>query len=68
MIKKKNSDILQKNCLRCHEGVVQQMAGYRDKDNDRLSCVHCHKSVGHGEPAGLGGPDRGEHEERNMRL
>jgi hypothetical protein len=32
--------------------------------SDELRCVHCHDSVGHGPRAGLGGPDRGEAQER----
>ncbi len=68
IIKKKNSDILQENCLRCHEGVVHEMAGVSDPDKDRLRCVHCHRPVGHGEPAGVGGSDRGEENERKRLL
>jgi hypothetical protein len=34
------------------------VAGART-DDDATLCVHCHDSVGHGEIAGLGGPQRG---------
>lgn len=62
MIKKRNAEILQENCLRCHEALVHDMLAGAGKDAVR--CVHCHQSVGHGEPAGLGGPDRGDVKER----
>jgi len=68
MIKPHNSAILQENCMRCHEGLVHDIAADDGKDKDSLSCVHCHRSVGHGEPAGTGGPDRGEAKERKIQL
>jgi cytochrome c nitrite reductase small subunit len=49
MMTAKNSRILQENCLDCHASLVhQQIAG------GELRCVHCHRSVGHGETTGLG--------------
>lgn len=59
-IKPGNSSILQDNCLRCHESVVEQMLSGATTDQDAVSCVHCHASVGHGERAGLGGALRAE--------
>lgn len=56
-IKPPNAAILQENCVRCHESLVQQIAGGH---GGSLSCVHCHATVGHGERAGLGGPLRSE--------
>ena len=50
----KNADILHANCLRCHEDLVHDQAITSTQGAPR--CVHCHASVGHGEPAGLGGP------------
>lgn len=50
--------ILQENCLRCHGGLVHQIAGASDRPRDQLACTHCHAGVGHGEKAGLGGPLR----------
>jgi len=32
--------VLQGNCIQCHEGTVARM-------NQELSCVHCHRGVGH---------------------
>lgn len=66
MIKRRNSRILQENCLRCHGNMVQDMVAGATTDLDAIRCVHCHQTVGHGEPAGLGGPDRGEAAERNL--
>jgi cytochrome c nitrite reductase small subunit len=58
-IKGDNARILQENCLRCHADLVHDaftMGG-------EMSCVHCHRDVGHGERAGLGGPDLGPEQE-----
>jgi cytochrome c nitrite reductase small subunit len=55
MIKPGNSRILQDNCLRCHEGMVHDLVAGATTDSTAVECVHCHRSVGHGETAGLGG-------------
>jgi len=68
MIKSKNSRVLQENCITCHADVVDDMVSGAKDDSDAVSCVHCHRGVGHGEPAGLGGRDRKEHIERKMVL
>ncbi|MBN2055988.1 cytochrome c nitrite reductase small subunit [bacterium] len=60
MIKEHNGRILQDNCLRCHVGMVEMLVSGATTDRDAVSCVHCHQSIGHGEPVGLGGADRGE--------
>jgi len=61
MIKEKNARILQQNCVDCHEGLIHDItAAPRAAE---MSCVHCHADVGHGERAGLGGPDRGADKE-----
>jgi cytochrome c nitrite reductase small subunit len=64
MIKAENSRILQENCLACHGKMVHNLVSGTTTDLDAVSCVHCHQAVGHGEPTGLGGPDRGEPMER----
>jgi len=48
MIKPRNAEILQENCLRCHGDFVHDalVAGKRTEDDGR--CVHCHRGVGHG--------------------
>ncbi len=64
MIKAKNSQILQDNCLSCHKDLVHDLVAGSTTDLDAMRCVHCHPTVGHGVPAGLGGRDRGEDFER----
>ncbi len=59
-IKPANSEILQANCLRCHEAMVHELVGAARDDAGAIECVHCHATVGHGERAGLGGPRRSE--------
>jgi cytochrome c nitrite reductase small subunit len=50
-----NRRILQNNCLECHGDMTNQLAaGHADE----VECVHCHRSVGHGERTALGGPER----------
>jgi cytochrome c nitrite reductase small subunit len=60
MIKPRNARVLQDNCLRCHGDLVHDLVATRDaaRPDDVVRCVHCHASAGHGEVAGLGGPDR----------
>jgi cytochrome c nitrite reductase small subunit len=48
MIKEKNSAILQQNCRRCHSEFVSQTTMTLHTNADKLDCVHCHQSVGHG--------------------
>lgn len=57
-----NRDILQRNCLACHAELTHAMAAGAP---DSVVCVHCHRSVGHGERVALGGPAKGaaEHPE-----
>ena len=57
-IKPGNSRILQDNCLHCHEPMVHELVASARDDQGFVPCVHCHASVGHGERAGLGGPQR----------
>jgi cytochrome c nitrite reductase small subunit len=52
----KNAAILQESCLYCHGDFVHAQVGDRAAAAPR--CVHCHATVGHGEPVGLGGPLR----------
>lgn len=54
-IKAGNSELLQENCIRCHEPIVHELVSGVQSDQDSVQCVHCHASVGHGEKAGLGG-------------
>jgi len=54
-IKPGNSRILQANCIDCHRDLVHDAATETGR-GDEFNCVHCHQGVGHGERAGLGGP------------
>ncbi len=49
-------EILQANCVRCHEPLVAEMAeSAHGRDAD---CLHCHSTVGHGPRFVIGGPLR----------
>lgn len=50
-----NQRVLQQNCLRCHAELVEDSAA-DTRSFAAESCVHCHRDVGHGPRAGLGGP------------
>jgi cytochrome c nitrite reductase small subunit len=54
LIKEKSSRILQDNCLACHGGLVHEQIARAADGSGEVQCVHCHRSVGHGTPAGLG--------------
>lgn len=47
-IRSHNSQILQHNCIDCHEGVVSEILGEEGRVATEWSCVHCHQNVGHG--------------------
>ncbi|MFN9209834.1 MAG: cytochrome c nitrite reductase small subunit [Betaproteobacteria bacterium] len=55
-IKPANARVLQENCVACHQGLLHPSAVSGGADD--VPCVHCHQTVGHGERAGLGGPNR----------
>jgi cytochrome c nitrite reductase small subunit len=44
----RNAAILQDNCIRCHQDIVHDMVAGKTDQKDMVSCVHCHRSVGHG--------------------
>jgi cytochrome c nitrite reductase small subunit len=48
MIKPKNSQILQDNCLRCHGDFVHEIVAGSTTAKGAVQCVHCHSAVGHG--------------------
>ncbi|MBI5477431.1 MAG: ammonia-forming cytochrome c nitrite reductase subunit c552 [Deltaproteobacteria bacterium] len=58
-IKPLNGRILQRSCLRCHADLVDHLVGWQEGDAEAVHCVHCHRSVGHGETLGLGGMHEG---------
>jgi cytochrome c nitrite reductase small subunit len=44
----RNADILQANCLDCHQQFIQAIVAGSTTAEDAVSCVHCHRGVGHG--------------------
>lgn len=57
------SAILQANCERCHAELTDAMTSLTAHErgshlDQRFGCVHCHRTVGHGDMAGLGPPLR----------
>ena len=53
-IRERNQRVLHDNCLHCHSDLVQELLAGSTTDPNATSCVHCHRSVGHGETVGLG--------------
>ena len=47
MITPRNARALRDNCLRCHDSFVHEILG-PNESGDVVSCVHCHRNVGHG--------------------
>ncbi len=47
MITQKNAEILQDNCIRCHEDLVHDALLVRAQGPEDNLCVHCHANVGH---------------------
>ncbi len=60
MVAESSARIIQDNCVRCHGELLHPSIANAATDRDVLKCVHCHRSAGHGEWLGLGGPDRGQ--------
>ena len=58
VITEKNSRILQQNCIDCHNNMIENLTHGSTTDANAVRCVNCHRTVGHGEPMGLGGPLR----------
>lgn len=47
-INERNSRILQKNCVRCHQDLVEASVAGGIAGPQALNCVNCHAHVGHG--------------------
>jgi cytochrome c nitrite reductase small subunit len=59
-VKPAGLEILEANCVRCHADVTAEMRDHgalAHQASAQISCLHCHRTVGHGEKAGLGGPE-----------
>jgi cytochrome c nitrite reductase small subunit len=48
LIKARNAEILQANCLGCHGDFVHDALGGDGTAGNEIRCVHCHRNVGHG--------------------
>ncbi len=46
-IKERNRQITENACRYCHQDIVQAIDSHGGKGSDKLSCIQCHKSVGH---------------------
>ncbi|HLE57066.1 MAG TPA: cytochrome c nitrite reductase small subunit [Rhodothermia bacterium] len=53
VIRDKNLVVLEDNCRSCHGGILEGTLSQSGADRP-MNCVHCHRSVGHGETAGMG--------------
>ncbi len=59
-LNQRSQDILQQNCVTCHEPIAHNVVA-----ND-IKCTHCHAAVGHGDPpSGIGGPEKPNEIERS---
>ncbi len=47
-----SAEVIQENCIRCHEGVVEEAMTPKGHDFER-SCIECHREVPHGRVTSL---------------
>ena len=52
----RDREIAERNCLRCHEDIVQAMGVPAHAGEHDLSCIRCHSSVGHMELGAVSNP------------
>jgi cytochrome c nitrite reductase small subunit len=57
-VKARGIEILEENCRGCHEPLVEAIAATSTDPKNAISCVRCHRGVGHGDVAAIGGPPR----------
>lgn len=43
-----NKNVLNRNCVSCHQALVREVIVTHGHDDSRLDCIRCHASVGHG--------------------
>lgn len=46
-IKDSSLEVVQNNCVRCHQGMVGQISAHMG-EGEKINCVHCHAGIGHG--------------------
>jgi cytochrome c nitrite reductase small subunit len=67
-VKARGVEILEENCRRCHGALVAELDPDSREPRHEISCVRCHRGVGHGDVAAIGGPLReNEKPPRNSR-
>lgn len=45
--REKSRDVIRENCMRCHEGMAYYAIHGPDEWSEALSCLQCHRKVGH---------------------
>jgi cytochrome c nitrite reductase small subunit len=48
-IRESSKSVLNANCLRCHEALVDEMLVRHGNGRREIDCTHCHIVVGHGQ-------------------
>jgi cytochrome c nitrite reductase small subunit len=43
-----NQELLQENCVRCHDTLLHGVVGAEQGPQDMVTCARCHAGVGHG--------------------
>ncbi|HEY3498078.1 MAG TPA: cytochrome c nitrite reductase small subunit [Polyangiaceae bacterium] len=54
-VKARGREILEENCVRCHQALVAELSPTAADQKKSISCVRCHATVGHGDTARWGG-------------
>jgi cytochrome c nitrite reductase small subunit len=47
-IREHNRQVLNRNCLDCHRGMVEDVVAAHASDETRFDCIRCHVASGHG--------------------
>ncbi|MBE0566691.1 MAG: cytochrome c nitrite reductase small subunit [Krumholzibacteria bacterium] len=47
-IRERNRQVLNRNCLECHHGMVEDVVAAHASDVTRFDCIRCHVASGHG--------------------
>ena len=46
-ITERNRRITEQSCRRCHGELTDSISGHSSKADDQISCIRCHRNVGH---------------------
>jgi len=47
-MKDSSREIVQQNCLRCHQSFVSEITGHKPGDGETPDCIRCHSQAAHG--------------------